>query len=755
MVEHLRLFCLPLTLVLTSSSWGIDASLFVQQHSYCGRASGVVLANVSGGVPPYTYQWSDGSTGISLVGVGAGMYTLTVTDSQLDQATAEGEVLLLTSYDYEVSSPPAIMHCPGDPMQVAIFTGMDAPGIQPLPQSIYGPNPYTFNAPGLAQLGQSVSCGNPYGTVWEILTFTGVSPGYTEIAYADANGCPGTMTVPIGGPMSWPNVQILDIVPSCPNWGTGSIVFSYQSTDPLGTANVKWRADGDPTSCGNQISRNYLANGYVGTIPNIPPGDYWLIISNDMLDLYEGSVYSYLECKDSIMVTVPELAQDCGRVTGRLYIDENMDCIAGGSENRIPESIIEITPGPHYVTTSNSGQYTAYLPLGTYSIAEQNATYVQSCTAAVTISSGNSQTVNVGCEGGVPMDVQVAMANGPARPGFELEYAVDIDNLTSGSPGIVTLTMNFDPALGYSWAFPTPTNVSGNTLTWTAPSFNLNTPFAHRDVNVHFQIPSDVGLIGTTLNTAVTLTTEFTDADLANNTVTSTQLVTGSFDPNDKVATTSTAASSSQYFIDSDEWIDYTIRFQNTGTDTAFNVIITDTLPASLDPGSVQWGASSHTGSRSLSGTGLLKFIFPGILLPDSNVNEAASHGFVSFRIKPREPILPGTVIENIANIYFDFNPPVITEPSVLVAEFITGVDQENKVHVHLQPNPVTDLLWISSEALVDKISIVAADGREVMRHSIRASTATLDVSRLVPGTYFLVATTRKGTLERDRFIKY
>ncbi|MBK9629215.1 MAG: hypothetical protein IPO56_16370 [Flavobacteriales bacterium] len=62
-------------------------------------------------------------------------------------------------------------------------------------------------------------------------------------------------------------------------------------------------------------------------------------------------------------------------------------------------------------------------------------------------------------------------------------------------------------------------------------------------------------------------------------------------------------------------------------------------------------------------------------------MNEPRSHGFVTFRIRPRTPVLPGTVIENIANIYFDFNPPVITEPSVLVAEFSTGCNNRTKAN--------------------------------------------------------------------------
>src|SRR5690606_34512909 len=131
--------------------------------------------------------------------------------------------------------------------------------------------------------------------------------------------------------------------------------------------------------------------------------------------------------------------------------------------------------------------------------------------------------------------------------------------------------------------------------------------------------------------------------------------VTASFDPNDKLAMTSSGYSNEYFYIDQDEWIDYTIRFQNTGTDTAFTVVITDTLNAELDMASFEQGLASHPFSVSFKPDRVVEWRFENILLPDSNVNEAASHGLVSFRIKPHLPILPGTEIENIANIYFDF----------------------------------------------------------------------------------------------------
>jgi uncharacterized repeat protein (TIGR01451 family) len=278
--------------------------------------------------------------------------------------------------------------------------------------------------------------------------------------------------------------------------------------------------------------------------------------------------------------------------------------------------------------------------------------------------------------------------------------------------------------------------------------------FQHVDVTVRTQVPPDVGLIGTTFTTTALVTTANTDGNLSNNSATSNQLVTGSYDPNDKRAFTSTGGTS-VWTINEDQWIDYIIRFQNTGTDTAFNVVITDTLPATLDPATITWGAGSHAHSRALVGQGVLKFIFPNILLPDSNVNEPLSHGFVGFRIRPRLPVLPGTTIENIANIYFDFNPPIITEPSVLVAELSTGVGEHASATILLRPNPTEGQLTVSSNGAIASLRIIAADGRDVFTMGVHAANALIDVSELKVGAYLLIATLIDGTEARERFIKH
>jgi hypothetical protein len=136
-------------------------------------------------------------------------------------------------------------------------------------------------------------------------------------------------------------------------------------------------------------------------------------------------------------------------------------------------------------------------------------------------------------------------------------------------------------------------------------------------------------------------------------------VVTGSYDPNDK--TGFPLGVGTDHLIAANGKMDYVIRFQNTGTDTAFTVVIRDTLDLDLDIFSVQSGVASHAYSFQMYGPRVLEWTFNNILLPDSNVNEPASNGFVTFTVNQAPNLADGTEINNTANIYFDFNSPIIT----------------------------------------------------------------------------------------------
>ena len=136
-------------------------------------------------------------------------------------------------------------------------------------------------------------------------------------------------------------------------------------------------------------------------------------------------------------------------------------------------------------------------------------------------------------------------------------------------------------------------------------------------------------------------------------------LVTGSFDPNDKTGYP-LGLTDSNYIAPNQE-IQYVIRFQNTGTDTAFTVVIRDTLTANLDIFSVISGVASDNYTFRMYGPRVLEWTFDNILLPDSNTNELESHGFVTFTVAQNSNLPNGVMIQNAADIYFDFNAPVIT----------------------------------------------------------------------------------------------
>jgi uncharacterized repeat protein (TIGR01451 family) len=135
--------------------------------------------------------------------------------------------------------------------------------------------------------------------------------------------------------------------------------------------------------------------------------------------------------------------------------------------------------------------------------------------------------------------------------------------------------------------------------------------------------------------------------------------VLASCDPNDKTAIPTGITADN--IIRANQPLDYKIRFQNTGNDTAFKVVIVDTLSNLLNAQTLEAGASSHPYRLEIYPGNILHFVFDPIALPDSNVNEVESHGFVNFRIQQQPDLPDGTVIENQVAIYFDKNEPVFT----------------------------------------------------------------------------------------------
>ena len=232
--------------------------------------------------------------------------------------------------------------------------------------------------------------------------------------------------------------------------------------------------------------------------------------------------------------------------------------------------------------------------------------------------------------------------------------------------------------------------------------------------------------------------------------------IRGAYDPNDKTGYPLGTGTSRQ--IGQNQDIEYLIRFQNTGTDTAFQVVLRDTLPSQLDLTSIEPGASSHPYTWDLTGKGILIFNFDNIRLMDSFRNEPASHGFVKFRIKQKKDLPIGTKIENSAGIYFDFNAPVITNRTlhtigkdVLLTATVEQIFDE-KVKIEVFPNPFSDFLTFNIKQATPSVNegifeLFDLTGKVLRREKFVDNQFTFERKDLPMGIFIFKISTVDGRL--------
>ena len=242
----------------------------------------------------------------------------------------------------------------------------------------------------------------------------------------------------------------------------------------------------------------------------------------------------------------------------------------------------------------------------------------------------------------------------------------------------------------------------------------------------------------------------------------------GSYDPNDKVGYP--LGFSSNHYIAPNIPIDYRIRFQNTGTDTAIFINVYDTLSTHLDISTFQMGAVSHPYTVDFlaptpAGEPVVRFRFNPIYLPDSNVNEPASNGYIHYRIAQKPNLPNGTVINNSASIYFDFNSPIKTNTTVHTVcdnclPIIVSVDniEDQAYQVKAIPNPFTTSTTITLtgyEANTAPLTLQVYDAMGRMIQTLESNTAQFVLERkdLPSGLYFFRITDGNTRLKSGRLI--
>jgi len=143
----------------------------------------------------------------------------------------------------------------------------------------------------------------------------------------------------------------------------------------------------------------------------------------------------------------------------------------------------------------------------------------------------------------------------------------------------------------------------------------------------------------------------------------------------------------------------------------------------------------SHSGRVAIDNGSDVSFIFNNINLPDSTNDEPNSHGFITYKIKPKNNVALGDIINASASIYFDFNLPIITNTASteFVETLATGDFEVGKVSVY--PNPTNGILTIASTSTITEISLYNHLGQLVLSAK---DTTSIDASSLRSGVYLL-----------------
>ncbi|HMQ46563.1 MAG TPA: hypothetical protein PKA00_03170 [Saprospiraceae bacterium] len=229
------------------------------------------------------------------------------------------------------------------------------------------------------------------------------------------------------------------------------------------------------------------------------------------------------------------------------------------------------------------------------------------------------------------------------------------------------------------------------------------------------------------------------------------------YDPNRKTAIPTGVGE--EHLLAANRSIQYTIEFQNTGSDTAYKVLLRDVLPAELDVNSFKPGHASHLYTWEIRGLDTLEVLFFPIALPDSNTNEPASHGFFTFELAQQPDLPDGTTIENSASIFFDFNPPILTNTVIhTIGQLVLSVDEpKNQLpQWRVAGNPmyhtatITAIQYLPGEKRFD---LFDGAGRRLRSINFSGQSFIFERGSLNGGLYFFSITDARGQVSTGKIV--
>lgn len=342
------------------------------------------------------------------------------------------------------------------------------------------------------------------------------------------------------------------------------------------------------------------------------------------------------------------------------------------------------------------------------------------------------------------LSVSVYPLNDP-RPGFDISFHLVYKNFgTTQLSGEVVYQYD-DSMIQFLSASQSVFSQTVNSVTF---QFENLSPFETRTIDLDFNVfPPPTVQIDDILNSTITINPVSDDTLPEDNVFNLTQRVIGSFDPND------IAVLEGEEIVleDVDKYLHYIIRFQNTGTASAINVSVNNILDPKLDFTTMQLESLSHEGRVIITNENNVDFVFDDINLIDSTSDEPNSHGFIAYKIKPKNDVVLGDVFYNTADIYFDFNEAITT--NTVSTEIVNTLSTEEFVTktIQLYPNPTNGILNIISNNQVSDITIYNEIGQTVFSQKNKN---ILNISKLATGIYFLRISDENGFSEIKKIIR-
>jgi hypothetical protein len=431
-------------------------------------------------------------------------------------------------------------------------------------------------------------------------------------------------------------------------------------------------------------------------------------------------------------------------ITGKVFIDNNSNGSQEAGESNLSFAKIEIQPGNYIAQADSAGFYTINVDTGEYTISlystaypyytASTPTHIASFTHNGEIDSLNNFALTAN---GVVNDLKVTLTPlGSVRAGRETGYQVRYQNVgTTVLNGDVKLA--YDGRLTFNTSFPVFDSHINDTLRW---NYSTLKPGEEGKITAYFTPPANINT-GADIFFNATINPQNGDSTPESNKDSLVHIVIGSYDPNFKEVLPAGDITPDQV-LQQDPFI-YIVHFQNTGNDTAFVVSIRDTISTNFEVLKIETLAASHNYSFKMKDD-IAIWTFNNILLPDSTTNERLSHGFVKYRVIPKNTLVINDEIKNTADIYFDYNIPVKTNTTLNRVAMPTEINKEEiSTNFKIYPNPSKGMLTMNTPIKgTGTVKVWSLDGRIVYnKEGVNFSELIfIDLEKEQKGIYFVQA---------------